>query len=388
MSMPPTLPSLSRRRWHAALGLLALVVSQGVSAETIKYYRNMVFRESPVEDLRGRQEIDAATAKDVIHFRFHYDDQNRLVEVSRRVGDTLTENPGSFPGFFWWAPKVEIDYSAGKETRWFSNVAGERTAAHGNVFRMEFTLDAQGRRSRLNYFDQDGKPVDGEWGSHEYRWRYPAAGVIVEDRVNVAGAPAPMRDNLLFHTIRMEFGNDDLLDFVFNIDANGDLVENPTGAAVDRIVYDLNGNFIRWQVYDQARRPRNGNSPLVAMGEYTYDQHGNSLMLRGYGEQGEDRLFSWGGNQPFAYDERGNITSIATVGLDGKLLREERIEYSSDGSRMEWIKYFDGSGKPDPSARYFALKLMYDAKGLRLGAKPYDAELKPVPPPKQAAGDA
>lgn len=372
-------------RWGIAAFLLALSFAQGATAETLKYYRNMVFRESPVEDIRGRHEIDAVIAAKVIHFRFRYDDQNRLIEVSRRVGDKLTENDGSFPGFFWWAPKLDISYETGKEIRHFSDVANERTTAHGNVFRMEFLLDEKKRRTRLNYFDKDGKPVDSEWGIHEYRWKHPQAGVIVEERSSVTGAPATMRSNLLFKTIRMEFGQDDLLDFVFHIDAKGDLVENETGAAVDRIVYDLHGNFIRWQVYDKMRRPKNGNDPLVAMGEYTYDHLGNSIMLRGYGEQGENRLFSWGGNQPFTYDERGNITSIGTVDLDGKLLREERLEYNDDGSRVEWIKYFDGQGKPDPNQPYFALKLLYSDKGKRLGARPHDVNLKPVPPPKRPA---
>lgn len=370
-------------RWCIAAITFALSFAQQASAETVKYFRNVVFRESPVEDIRGRQEIDAATAKQVIHFRFRYDEKNRLTEVSRRIGDQLTENDGSFPGFFWWAPKLDITYVDGKEIRHFRNVANEQASAHGQVFRMEFTLDTENRRSRLNYFDKDGKPVDGEWGIHEYRWKYPQTGVVIEERSNVAGAPATMRSDFMFNTIRMEFGDDDLLDFVFNIDSNGELVENETGAAVDRIVYDLNSNFIRWQVYDKARRPKNGNYPLVAMGEYTYDHLGNAIMLRGYGEQGENRLFSWGGNQPFAYDEHGNLTSIGTVGLDGKLIREERLEYSSDGSRVEWIKYYDGQGKPDPSQPYFALKLIYSDKGIRLGARPYDVNLKPVPPPKR-----
>lgn len=366
-----------------ALALLALAISQGASAETIKYYRNLVFRESPIEDYRGRHEIDADTAKKLIHFRFHYDDQDRLIEVSRRVGDTLTESDGSFPGFFWWAPRVKIEYAGGKETRWFTDVAGERTATHGKVFRMEFSLDEQGRRSRLNYFGQDGKPVDCEWGIHEYRWTHPSAGVVIEERSNLAGASATMRSNLLFHKVRLEFGSDELLDFVFNIDAKGELVDNPHGAAVDRIVYDLNHNFIRWQVYDQARRPKNGNDPKVFMGEYTYDANGNSLMLRGYGEQGENRGFSWsGGMERFLYDERGNLTSIGRMDLDGKLLREERLEYSADGTRVEWIKFLDGLGQPDPEAQYFALNIHYDAKGRREYAKPYNADMKPVRPPE------
>lgn len=387
MSAQPNITFPHRPSWRMALALLALAISQGASAETIKYYRNMVFRESPIEDYRGRYEIDATTAKDVIHFRFHYDDKNRLIEVSRRVGDQLTQNDGSFPGFFWWAPRVKIEYSPGRETRWFTDVAGERTAAHGKVFRMEFSLDAQGRRSRLNYFDQDGKPVDCEWGIHEYRWTHPAKGVVIEERSNLTGEPATMRSDLLFQRVRLEFGKDDLLDFVYNIDANGELVDNPHGAAVDRIVYDLQQNFIRWQVYDKARRPKNGNSPMVAMGEYTYDEHGNSLSLRGYGEQGENRGFAWsGGMERFLYDQRGNITSMGNTDLDGKLVREQRVEYSADGTRLDWLKHYDGTGKPDPKARFFALNIRYDEKGRAVSGKPYDAELKPMQPPPQPTG--
>lgn len=374
------------RMRRVAMTMVALAVSSFVSADTVKYYRNLVFRESPIEDIRGRYEIDAVTAKKVIHFRMRYDDRNRLVEVSRRVGDNLTENDGSFAGFFWWAPKLEIAYAAGKETRWFSDVTGERTAAHGKVYRMEFTLDTHGRRSRLNYFGKDGNAVDCEWGIHEYRWTHPSTGVVIETRTNVTGKPATMRNNLLFHTVRLEFGKDDLLDFVFNIDGKGDLVDNPQGAAVDRIVYDLNHNFIRWQVYDRARRIKNGNDPMVAMGEYTYDANGNALTLHGYGEQGENRGFSWsGGRERFLYDELGNLTSIGRTDLDGVLVSEERIEYNADGSRVEWIKYYDGAGKPDARAPFFALKILYDEKGRRIAGRPHGIDLKPLPPPRHAA---
>jgi len=45
---------------------------QNASADTLKYYRHLVFRESPVEDYEGRYEIDADVAKRSLHFRFRY----------------------------------------------------------------------------------------------------------------------------------------------------------------------------------------------------------------------------------------------------------------------------------------------------------------------------
>ena len=243
---------------RASLTATLLALGALAQADSFKHYRHMVFRESPMENLSGRHEIDAEKAKTTLHHRFRYDDQGRLIEVRRAVGDKVTRNLGSFEGFFWWAPQVRIEYAPGKETRSFYNEAGDRIAAHGPVWRMEFTLDAQGRRSALHYFDKDGKPVEGEWGAHRYAWEHPEPGVVIETRHKINGDSAPLRSNFLFHRVRLEFGHDDLLDTMLNIDAKGDLVATNSGSAVDRIIYDPWGSFVRWQVYDTQRRPKNG----------------------------------------------------------------------------------------------------------------------------------
>lgn len=154
--------------------LTALALLTGPAwADRLEYYRHLVFRESPMEPLRGRHPLSAEQAQNTLHHRFRYDDQGRLIEVARAIGDAVTRNRGSFEGFFWWAPQVRIAHAPGKESRSFYNEAGERIAAHGSVWRMEFTLDAQGRRSALHYFDKDGQPVNGYWGAHRYAWAYP-----------------------------------------------------------------------------------------------------------------------------------------------------------------------------------------------------------------------
>jgi hypothetical protein len=327
--------------------LTALALASGASAERLQYYRHMVFRESPMEDLRGRHEISAEQAKTTLHHRFRYNDLDRLIEVRRTVGDKVTRNPGSFEGFFWWAPQVRIEYLPGKEIRSFYNEAGDRIAAHGPVWRMEFTLDAQGRRTALHYFDKDGKPVNGYWGAHRYAWEHPEPGVVIETRFALDGKPAPLRSNFLFQRVRLEFGHDDLLDTMLNIDAKGELVATESGSAVDRIVYDPWLNFTRWQVYDTQRRPKNGNAPMVATGEHVYDGLGQARMLRGFGEQGEDRAQD-GLDGPFTYeyDERGNLTRQQNRNLKGELQFEARLSYSADGSRLEWGAVLRRPGPP------------------------------------------
>lgn len=372
---------------RAALAATLLALGTQAQADSFKTYRHLVFRESPVEPISGRHEINAEQARNTLHHRFRYDDQGRLIEVRRAVGDQVTRNPGSFEGFFWWAPQLRIEYAPGKETRSFYNEAGDRIAAHGPVWRMEFTLDAQGRRSALHYFDKDGKPVNGTWGAHRYAWEHPAPGVVIETRFALDGTPTPLRPDFLFQRVRLEFGHDDLLDTMLNIDAQGQLVATDSGSAVDRIVYDPWRNFVRWQVYDTQRRPKNGNAPMVAMGEHVYNALGQARMLRGFGEQGEDRAMDGSeGPTTYEYDVHGNQTHQQLRNMKGELSFEARLSYSPDGSRLEWVRYFDGQGRPasppglpPEMAGMVAQQLQYDARGLRTSPVRYGLDGKPLP---------
>lgn len=81
-----------------ALGL-ALAVSALGQADTLKYHRHLMFRQSPVEEVMGRLEIEAAAARELLHYRFRFDDQGRRTDIVRAVGERLTRNEGSFDGF-------------------------------------------------------------------------------------------------------------------------------------------------------------------------------------------------------------------------------------------------------------------------------------------------
>jgi hypothetical protein len=371
-----------------------LVMAGGAVAQGIEYFRHMVFRESPMEDLRGRHQISADQAKTTLHHRFVKDDKGRLTEVSRMLGDRLTRNIGSFEGFFWWAPQVRIEYAPGKETRSFYNEVGERIAAHGPVWRMEYLLDPKGRRMSLHYFDKAGNPVDGYWNIHRYAWEYPEAGVVIETRFNLKGEPAPLRPDFTFQRVRLEFGHDDLLDTMLNIGANGKLEPTDTGSAVDRIVYDPWLNFTRWQVYDTERRPKNGNAPMLAIGEHVYDGLGQARMLRGFGEQGEDRaLAGMEGPMTYEYDSHGNQIRQQGRNMKGELIFESQLTYSADGSRLEWVRYFDALGRATPPpglppemAGMVAQRLQYDERGLRVGPIRFNAEGKPLAAPEPSSG--
>jgi hypothetical protein len=57
-----------------------------------------------------------------------------------------------------------------------------------------------------------------------------------------------------------------MLDFIYHLDENGNLINNNMQAAMDRIVYDNEGNFSRWMVFDKNKKPAEGNAPEFAIG--------------------------------------------------------------------------------------------------------------------------
>ncbi|MBT9503578.1 MAG: hypothetical protein IV092_20215 [Burkholderiaceae bacterium] len=319
-------------RAHRALGL-ALALSALGRADTLKNRRDLMFRQSPVEEVKGRLEIDAAAARQLLHHRFRFDDQGRPTEIVRAVGERLTRNEGSFGGFLWWAPPCASS-----------------------------TWPAQ-RAALL----RPGRPA-GRWrlGHTALPTGAPGAGPDRRCRFNRRGKSAPVRPDFLFHRVRFEFGHDDLLDFMFNIDAKGETSASPTGSAADPLVYDPWGNIHRWQVFNQHRHPHNGHATDVATGEFVHDALGQVRMLRGFGPQGEDRaIVGLGGPTSFEHDRHGDRVRQQLRTMNGELVRESRQEYSADGSRRLAGHYFDAQGRPASPT----------------GLPPDRADMKPLPAP-------
>ncbi|MBU2224453.1 MAG: hypothetical protein KKB00_10460 [Gammaproteobacteria bacterium] len=349
------------------------------TASTVEYYRHLVFRESPVENIRGSNPLTEKDRHQNLHFKFVRDSLGRITEVSQMLGDHVVSSNGSWEGFFWFAPTLKISYQPNKEIRTFYNLVGEQVAAHGQVYQAEFSLDAAGQRQTLQFFDQAGQPVNSEWGITKYQWQHTKPGTVTEQRFNLAGTSMPMRPNLLFHQVRLEFGNDDLLDFVYHIDGQGNLVNNPTGAAVDRIVYDFNDNFIRWQVYNQQLQPVNGNAPQVAIGEHLYDERGNKIALRGFSTDGADKaLAGTEGLTTNQYDRFGNLEKIREFNAEKQLIAEIQFSYSADGRRREWTHFYDGKGQLAGNQGPAAVQYLYNPEGKHVGQKLFDAKMQEI----------
>ena len=63
------------------------------------------------------------------------------------------------------------------------------------------------------------------------------------------------------------------------INDQGALIENSTGAAQDQITTNAAGNFLQWTVLDKDGALEKGNGPNVAIGIQSFNEYGYEIEL-------------------------------------------------------------------------------------------------------------
>ena len=321
------------------------------AGEDVDTYRHIMFRETPFAPYRGIHPVDADTAAGVAHYAFEHDDTGRVTRISRRIGDTVIGDNGGWDSFIWFAPDVRIRYDGNREIHTYYDRHGERVAAHGNVYSARYTLDDDGRRTALAFFDAEGQPSQSEWNIHRYEWRIDEDGHVRETRFDLDGEMQPLRPDFEFFEVVLEYDAAGQIAFIRNLGLDGVPANNASGAGIDRITYDLDGNFIRWQVYDRDGRPVEGNGPNVHLGEHLYDADGNKTGFRGFDRHGNRIPFSWGDfEQRTEYDSRGNRTALRALDSGGQQDMHLVWSWSEDGTLLNEVRALDRHGETVPHA--------------------------------------
>lgn len=349
-----------------------------------EHYRHLMFRESPFAPYQGIHPIDAGTAKTTAHYRFDYDEQGRVIQISHRIGERLLEDNGNWDSFIWFAPMVRISYGEQQEVHHYFDANGEPATVHGQVFSATYQLNTQQQRTALAFRDAQGEASENAWGAHRYQWRRDEDNRVVERRFNLADELVMIRPNFDFYEIRLQYGSDGRLQFMYNYGQEGQLTDNASGAAIDRIYYDRAGNFQRWQVYNAQREPVEGNIPNVHVGEHLYDSLGNKIGMRGFNRYGENMVFSWGDSLIHNdYDDFGNMVRSVSYDEQGKATIIAEREYSRDGSRRELLKIVDEQGQAQASPRLggaAAVRYEYESGGqVSSGHTLLDTQMTPLP---------
>lgn len=314
-------------------------------------YRHIMFRESPYAPYQGIHALIPELSGEVAHYDFDHDEQGRVIQITHQIGDVVIANNGNWDSFIWFAPQVRIRYEDGAEIHTYFDADGEQMHAHGRVWEARYTLNDTGERIALAFFDADGAPSESEWNVHRYDWRPSDDGHIFERRYNLAGEMQPLRPVFHFYEVKLEYDHQGRVAFLRNYGTDHTPTNNDSGAGIDRITYDLAGNFIRWQVYDRDGNPVEGNRPMVHLGEHLYDAHGNKIGMRGFDRYGNEIPFSWG--ELYSrndYDERGFRVGIRSFDTEHQQTQHIRYVFSPDTARTQEIQSLSLAGELEAHA--------------------------------------
>ena len=347
------------------------------------YFAHLMFRESPYSKYKGTYELSKEQASKRAHYRFSYDKQGRVIEVAHQIGDTIIADNGNWDTFIWYGPKTTISYESGQEIHQFYNIDNEPSISHGNVFKAVFEMDKKGNRESLAFFDEQNNPVNSQWGIQNYQWATDSEQRISEKRFNIKNEQVSIRPQFEFYEVRLKFDDSGKLSFVYNYGLESKPTNNDSGAGMDRIVYDKDNNFIRWQVYNKDGLAVEGNSPNVHLGEHLYDTEGNKIALRGFDRSGHQITFRWGFHEMAnGYDSFGNLTSVQALNEDGSQQFWIETDFNEAGVRKLLTKGLDEQGNLAANRRFrgaAAIRHNYEGdSNISTGFTRLDKDLQPI----------
>lgn len=320
----------------------------------VYYYSTVEFVETPLSYLKGSVPLTKEEALKRNHYRFTYDELHRLTSVSFYNGHTPRE-PNHTANHFTLAHLMKFSYESNSERITFYNTWGRQISVLGDCREFVYSLDNKGLRKSLHFMDNEGKKVENAWGIFKYHWTYMDDGGIIEDRFNRDGELVSIRPGFKFFRLRLFFDSLGHITLMQNIDQNGNLNENSTGASQDRITTNAQGNLLQWEVLDNDSNLEKGNGPNVAIGIQKIDKYGYEIGL----EQQDE-------NHRPIYNHYGICRS--------------RTKYDKFGNMVE-RRFYDNGNKPSNHklAGYHRLMIQWDSLGnFRESLSYYDVDNRPT----------
>ena len=348
-----------------------------------EYYSTLPFRETPFPDVRGIVPITKNIAKKRNHYKFEYDSKKRLRRVSFLLGNTLRD-PNHTANYFYLSSVIEFHYETNKEIRTFFDKFYQPISVRGNVFKEIYELDERNHRKSLYFEDKEGKRIENNWNIARYEWEIQLDGSVIEERYNLKGEVVPMRPGLNFFRLRLIYQHTGFLHIMQNIDEKGQLVENETGVAQDKIESMKDGRWLGWTVMDKHYQLKNGNGPLVSKGIYPSDDFGYEVGAWHEDSQGNPIASAygfWGSKTQF--DDKGNMifrTFLDSLKNPGPHLQAGythlRITWDKKGLNELSRELLDKDMMPINHQKlgYATTKRSYDKKGRLIKVAFYDAK--------------
>lgn len=309
----------------------------------VKYYRGILFSETPWDTEKGTHPLTAEEAKTINNYKFTYGENSQLLSVEYNRNNVLLDYSSMA------AAKFTYTYEAGKQIKHFFNEKGE-PAKNGGASAFEYTLSESGMRIALRFLDENGAPIENRNKVHNFKWSKLPDGMIQELRYNLAGEEVVMNEFCPFYELRFSY---DVNGFVTRMaNYKGDTLYNCTaencgdiGVSYFLFENNENGDLLNFSVH-------NASGQLSNL-YWGWAKRTNIVDANGYTVEttqfDQDNEFLGGKSLPVTkseYDEHGALVKRISMDKDKNIANNPgdgvaitKYIYDAEGRRTETLKY-------------------------------------------------
>lgn len=311
-----------------------MICNQYSQAQTQKYYKHLIFRETPYSKTEGRIPLTEKETKNVNHFKLSYNTANKLILVEYKYKQNLINlnRSGILDGIRALAPKTEIKYIKNEEIRLFFDVDNKPITNGMGVFKEVYSYNKRGKRVGLKFYNKNDKPINNNWNVFEYTWKHINNNSVLEKRKDVSGDNVPMRPYYKFYNVLYKFDDNGLLFSMNNVNEKLNLLNDETGIATDQAIYDESSNLIQFKFFNNKNTRVVGSFLGTAGGFATYDDNGNCLKYATVGLDGNYKIDKRSNNaySRYKFDSIGNLIERSNYDTNSKILNRRgvtRVKY-------------------------------------------------------------
>jgi YD repeat-containing protein len=326
------------------LGMSACTQKPATSEQdNVKYYKQLLFSETPWDLERGSHPVSAEEAKTVNNYKFTWNEDGTLASVEYNRNGVLLGYSNLR------AAKITYTYEGNKQIKHFYDENGEPTSS-GGVFALEYTLDDSGMRTALRFLDENGEGIENRNNIHNYVWSKLPDGMIRELRYNLAGEETIMNPFCPFYELRFTYDSNGFVTRMANYQADtlyDCTAENCGDVGVSYFTFENNekGDLLSFSVHSSTGQLSNLYWGW-AKRQNTVDENGNVVETIMFDQDNE---YLGGKNIPVTqniYDEHGSVIKSISMDADKNVLNNPNngvaiVEYKYDeqGRRTETLRY-------------------------------------------------
>jgi len=331
------------------IGLIALGINacnqkpKTVADSNVKYYRGVLFSETPWDNEKGSRELTDEEAKTINNYKFTYNESKQLVSIEYNRNNVLLDYSSI------GAAKVTYTYEGDKQIKRFFNEKNE-PAKNGGASVFEYTLNESGTRIAMRFLDENNAPIENRNKVHNFKWNKLPDGMIQEVRFNLAGESTVMNEFCPFYELRFTYDENGYVTRMANYQADtlyNCTAENCGDIGVSYFLFENNkdGDLLNFSVHNTV-----GQLSNLYWG---WAKRANVVDANGYvletTQFDQDNEFLGGKNLPISkseYDEHGALVKRISLDKDKNIANNPadgvaitKYVYDEQGRRTETLKY-------------------------------------------------